>query len=165
VSARTAAAVLLLATACSAGAHAPAAAPATPTTPVATPTPTPTVSVSPDGTVVVRDGTGAVVSESSCGDDYEPGVALMTALRDGLRAGDRAAVTRLLAFPLTWGGKPLARDTFDYDKVFSPNAVATITARDPRALFCRNGEVALGAGDVWGAQAEDGRYLVVTVNV
>jgi hypothetical protein len=167
---RRLAVALVLATACHANAPAARPAPTTAapstTAPSPAPIPTPTVSLGPDGLVVVHDAKGAVVSESTCYDDYEPGVRLMTALQRALRAGDRAAVERLVSFPLTWRDRAIGRAELDrrYAEVFTRDAVARITAADPHALFCRQGAFMIGDGIVWGTGDGAGHYLVETVN-
>ncbi|MDB4981318.1 MAG: hypothetical protein JWM82_2070 [Myxococcales bacterium] len=120
--------------------------------------------------VVVNDARGKLTSESWCdAETFDAYFTLFTDLKAALGRGDRAAVVKLVGYPLQVNAKrPLslgndAALSRAYEKVFTPKVLATVRKAEPAAVFCRDGQGMLGDGVIW-AVASSGSAKATVVN-
>ena len=106
--------------------------------------------------VIIRHASGEVAAESWCeSGTFDAYVELFRTLKRVAPRGDRAAVAKLIAYPLrVYGTKASTVRTeaallAAYDTVFTPQVLAAIRKAEPAAVFCRDGQGMLGDGVVW----------------
>ena len=113
--------------------------------------------------MVVTDSAGNVTAESIC----EPGTyaqyfALFATLKEALARGNRASVTKLVAYPFRVNAdRPLVFPSADsllksYDMVFTPSVLMKVRKAEPAAVFCRDGAAMLGDGVIWARRSSGG---------
>jgi hypothetical protein len=120
--------------------------------------------------VTVKNAKGNVTSESWCDSGtFDAYLTLFTKLKESAGRSDKAAVVKLVAYPLRVNGKNSMtyRDEVvllkAYNKVFTPQVLDRIQRAEPAAVFCRNGLGMLGDGVVW-ARASKGMAKIEVIN-
>lgn len=105
------------------------------------------------------------------GYSYRKSVEFMTEFQRVVRARNREATIKAIAFPLRVNSEtPLIveeRNTLlrQFDRIFTPEVVKAILAADPRKVFCNCQGIMLGHGIIWAVRDDDGRYGVRTINL
>ena len=106
--------------------------------------------------VVVSDAQGKLMSESWCdAGTFDAYFVLFTGLKAALGRGDRAAVAKLIGYPLRVNAKRSlslkdeAALSKAYERVFTPKVLETVQQAEPAAVFCRDGQGMLGDGVIW----------------
>jgi len=112
-----------------------------------------------DERITVRDAEGHLSSESTCNPgDFDSFSSLYTRLKEAVVREDRAAVVKLMAYPLRVNDlKSKKPRTFRkeaallkaYDEVFTPHVLDGIRSLEPADLFCHDGSVTSDGGMLW----------------
>jgi uncharacterized protein len=109
--------------------------------------------------ITVKDAEGRESSESTCNPgDFDNFSALYTRLKEAVIREDRAAVVKLMAYPLRVNELKSKKPRIfrkeaallkAYDTVFTPQVLDGIRSLEPAALFCRDGSVSPDGGMLW----------------
>ena len=129
--------------------------------------------------VVIKDARGTVTSDSYCDSSsgtYQQIVAFGSAMKAAVRHGDKAAVARLMQYPLrvnaARSGKLTTRTITSsrdflaaYAGVFTGPIAAHISGMQPHEVFCRNGMAMFAGGTLWAAKNASGAIRAGVVNL
>lgn len=129
--------------------------------------------------VVIKNARGTVTSDSYCDAStgtYAQIVAFGSAMKAAVRRGDKAAVARLMQYPLRVNAERSAKVTTRtiasssefvraYNGVFTRPIVTKIAEMQPHDVFCRNGMAMFAAGTLWVAKNASGAIRAEVVNL
>jgi len=118
--------------------------------------------------VAVNDSRGELISKSWCkAGTFESYFELFTDIKAALDRRDRAAIVKLVGYPLEvntkrrFSIKNPAALTQSYDLVFTPNVITRVLEAEPAAVFCQDGMGMIGDGVIWASASRKSSKVMV----